>query len=143
MNITSLESIYNIPELVQRLICIVLCCSFHRMEVDTRVLKSIFTVKQYLYVIIIVSHYFTQYHVFQPRQSFRIFNRIECLKRLVEIGISGFIILIFSVQNTTHLINLSLQCRGAVDGICTCSRCCQRSFRFRKVLKTIVEFGLY
>ena len=45
MKITSLESRYNIPELVQRLICIGLCHSFHRIEIDTSVLKSIFTVK--------------------------------------------------------------------------------------------------
>eukprot|EP00962_Isochrysis_galbana_P048581 scaffold20323_cov94-Isochrysis_galbana.AAC.2 len=84
----------------------------------------------------------SMHHIFDHVAGAWVGDRLEILKRLVEIGEGGLVVLLLRVQGAGHHVDLRLQHRRAVDCVCGRAGGRQRRLGLGEVVDGVVDVRL-
>ena len=90
----------------------------HRSNIPSSVLQRKLSRDDGVNVLGGILHDFAQKHVFEALGGIlRLLQAVVGLKGLEKVGVRGFVILLFSMQNTRLGVDGALEGRGAIDGV--------------------------
>lgn len=123
-------------ELLQWFLLVSISNEFHCSEIFASIFQPKLSIQQLSNVIIVAGHDLAEEHVLQCFECFGgVFERVKCFEGFVEIRICCLIVLVFCLENTSHEIDISLECRWAIYWIWACSWSCQWCLGLSKILQ--------